>query len=65
MEKQVLSIKVSAGFYSRLKSNIGRGRISEFIEKVVDKELGEQEKQLEKEYQEAYQNPRLLAEAKK
>ena len=32
MEKQTLSIKISTDFYSRLKNEIGRGNISEFIE---------------------------------
>ena len=65
MEKQVLSIKVSAYFYNRLKSEVGKGRIGAFIERVVSKELGEQGRELEQEYLEAYQNPRLIREARK
>jgi hypothetical protein len=47
MEKQALSIKVSPNFYSRLKSEIGRGRIGEFIEKVVSRELDQGQKEFQ------------------
>lgn len=63
MEKQTLSIKISSDFYNRLRSHIGKGKISEFIEKVVSKELSDQEKKLELEYSKAYSNPQLLKEA--
>jgi hypothetical protein len=65
MEKRTLTIRVSAGFCDRLKENVGRGKMGDFIEKVVDRALSEQETELAKEYQRAYQNPRLLELAKK
>ena len=65
MEKRTLTIRVSTGFCDRLKNGVGRGKMGAFIEKVVDKELAEQESKLTQEYQRAYQNPRLLELAKK
>lgn len=64
MEKQVLSIRLSPYCYSLLKSEIGRGNIGEFVEKIVLKELGEKGRELEKEYLECYSNPRMKKEAK-
>jgi hypothetical protein len=65
MEKQTLTIRVSARFCNRLRNGVGRGKMGEFIEKVVGRELAEQETKLGREYQRAYQNPRLLELAKK
>lgn len=65
MEKRTLTIRVSAGFCNRLKEGVGRGKMGEFIERVVDRELAEHETKLAREYQKAYQNPRLLELAKK
>ena len=64
MEKQQLTIKISANTYYQLKTDIGRGRISEFIEKLVDRELGGKEKKVEQEYQQFYSNSQNLKEAK-
>jgi len=67
MEKQTLSIKISTDFYSRLKNEIGRGNISEFIEKVVSRELDQEQKELEKkliaDYQSVAKNKKLQKEA--
>jgi len=67
MEKQTLSIKISTDFYSRLKNEIGRGNISEFIEKVVSRELDQGQKELEKklivDYQSVAKNKKLQQEA--
>lgn len=64
MEKQQLTIKISADTYYQLKTDVGRGRISEFIENLVDRELGNKEKKIEQEYQQFYSNPKNLKEAK-
>lgn len=64
MEKQNLTIKISVDTYHQLRSDIGRGRISEFIENLVDRELGNKEKRIEQEYRDCYANPRMLKEAK-
>jgi predicted CopG family antitoxin len=64
MEKQNLTIKISVDTYHQLRSDIGRGRISEFIESLVNRELGGTEKKIEQEYRECYANPRMLKEAK-
>jgi len=53
MEKQVVSIRINPSLYQQLKSEVGRGRISAFIEKLVSKELNEQDQKLAQEYQTA------------
>jgi hypothetical protein len=53
MEKQVVSIRINPHLYQQLKSEIGRGRISAFIEKLITKELQDQEQKLAQEYQAA------------
>jgi hypothetical protein len=64
MERKSLNIKVSSNVYNLLKSDIGKGKISEFVESLIVKELGSSEKRIEQEYQECYANPRMLKEAK-
>ena len=64
MEKKHLNIKVSASVYDTLKSDIGRGNISDFVEDLIVRELGSSEKKIEQEYRECYSNPRLLKEAR-
>ena len=64
MEKQQLTIKISPIVYNQLKSDVGKGKISDFIEGLVVRELGSSEKRIEQEYQECYANPRMLKEAK-
>jgi predicted CopG family antitoxin len=68
MEKQVakqnLTIKISRNTYHQLKSDIGKGKMSDFIERLITKELGGTEKRIEQEYRECYANPRMLKEAK-
>ena len=39
MEKQVLSIKVTSDFYHRLRNNVPKGKVSAFIEEIINKEL--------------------------
>lgn len=65
MEKQNLTIKISVDTYHQLRSDIGRGNISQFIENLVNRELGSSEKRIEQEYKECYTNPRMIKEAKK
>jgi len=64
MEKQNLSVKVSVEVYRQLKSDIGKGKISDFVEGLINKELGGTEKRIEQEYRECYANPRMIKEAK-
>ena len=64
MEKQQLTIKISPIVYHQLKSDVGKGKISDFIEGLVVKELGASEKRTEQEYRECYSNPRMIKEAK-
>jgi len=63
-KKQHLSVKLAPEVYNLLKSDIGRGNISVFVENLIVKELGSSEKRIEREYQECYSNPRMLKEAK-
>jgi hypothetical protein len=65
MEKRTITIRVSANFHDRLRNGVGRGKMGEFIEKVVDRELVEQETKLTQEYKEVYQRPHLKKLAKK
>lgn len=53
MEKQVVSIRINPDLYQKLKSEVGNGRISHFIESLIDKELSNQDQKLAQEYQEA------------
>ena len=64
MEKQNLSVKVSVDIYNQLKSDIGKGKISDFVEGLIVRELGTTEKRIEQEYRECYANPRMIKEAK-
>ena len=64
MERKSLNVKVSSNVYNLLKSDIGKGKISEFVESLIVRELGSSEKRIEQEYQECYANPRMIKEAK-
>lgn len=64
MEKQNLNVKISSAVYNQLKSDIGKGKISDFVEGLINKELGGTEKKIEQEYRECYANPRMIKEAK-
>jgi hypothetical protein len=63
MERKSLNVKVSANVYNLLKSDIGKGKISEFVESLIVRELGSSEKRIEQEYRECYANPRMIKEA--
>lgn len=64
MEKKNLNVKVASEVYNLLKSDIGKGRISDFVEELIVRELGSTEKKIEQEYREFYSNPQNLKEAK-
>jgi predicted CopG family antitoxin len=64
MEKHSLTIKINPNIYHQLKSDIGKGKMSDFIENLIVKELGSSEKKIEQEYREFYANPQNLKEAK-
>lgn len=64
MEKQSLNVKLNSEIYYQLKSEIGKGKISVFVENLIVKELNSSDKKVEREYREAYDNSRLLTEAK-
>jgi hypothetical protein len=64
MEKIHLTVRVNPEIYHQLKSDIGRGSISLFVENLIVKELGSSEKRIEQEYREFYSDPRNLKEAK-
>lgn len=63
MENQTLSIKISSDIYRQLKDEVGKGKISKFIEKLVARELSMQDKKLAQEYQEAAQDKKRWKEA--
>jgi len=63
-KKQHLSVKVTPEVYNLLKSDIGKGKISDFVESLIVRELGTSEKRIEQEYRECYANPRMIKEAK-
>ena len=64
MEKHSLTIKINPNIYHQLKSDIGKGNMSDFIEGLITKELGSSEKKIEQEYREFYSDPQNLKEAK-
>lgn len=64
MEKQVLSVKVDVSLYRQLKSEVGQGKISRFVENLIARELTSQEQKLAKEYQEAAKDKSRWKEAK-
>jgi predicted CopG family antitoxin len=64
MEKQSLTIKINPDIYHQLKSDVGKGNMSDFIERLITKELGSSEKKIEQEYRECYANPRMIKLAK-
>ena len=61
--KQVVSIKINPQIYRQLKSEVGRGRVSAFIEKLITQELSNQEQKLAQEYKVAAQDKKRWKEA--
>lgn len=56
MEKQTLSVKINTQLYQQLKVQIGKGKISEFVEKTLTEKLAEKDKGLELAYKEIAQD---------
>ena len=56
MEKQTLSVKINIQLYQQLKVQIGKGKISEFVEKTLTEKLAEKDKELEMAYKEISQD---------
>jgi hypothetical protein len=62
---RTFSINLPFPLYERLLSKAGKGRVSPFIKKLVEKDLGEEEEELAQAYKRCYtNNPHLLEEAK-
>ena len=54
--KQVLSVKINTQLYQQLKTQIGKGRISQFVEETLVEKLKQKELELEQAYQEIAQD---------
>ena len=54
--KQVLSIKINIQLYQQLKTQIGKGKISQFVEETLMEKLGQKELELEQAYKEISQD---------
>ncbi len=63
MEKQVLSVKVDVNLYYQLKNEVGKGKISRFVESLIAQELNKQNQKLAQEYQAAAQDKSRWKEA--
>ncbi len=63
MEKQVLSVKLDINLYWKLKSEVGKGKISRFVENLIAQELNKQDQKLAQEYQESAKDKNRWKEA--
>jgi hypothetical protein len=63
MVKQMLSVKIDVNVYQQLRSEVGKGNISGFVEKAVAKELGKHDNKLEREQKEFQK--KLIADYKR
>ena len=63
MAKQMLSVKIDANVYQQLRSEVGKGNISGFVERAVAKELGNYDDKLEQEQKEFQR--KLIADYKR
>jgi hypothetical protein len=54
--KQVLSIKINTQLYQQLKTQIGKGKISQFVEETLMEKLEQKELELEQAYKEIAQD---------
>jgi len=54
--KQVLSVKINTQLYQQLKAQIGKGKISDFVEKTLTEKLEQKELELEQAYKEIAQD---------
>jgi hypothetical protein len=63
---RTFSINLPFPLYEKLLNKAGKGRVSTFIKKLVEKELSDEEEELAQAYRECYtNNPHLLELAKK
>lgn len=65
MDKRTLSITINHQLYDRLQEEIGRGRISQLTERLIEEHLDQRKNNLAKAYQEAYQEGSPLLELSK
>lgn len=56
--KQVLSVKINNHLYQQLKTQIGKGKISQFVEKTLTEKLQQKDQELELAYKEIAQDKR-------
>ncbi|MCE8163596.1 MAG: hypothetical protein I3274_05280 [Candidatus Moeniiplasma glomeromycotorum] len=56
MEKQTLSIRINKKLSQQLKNKIGKGKISEFMEKILIEKLAAKDRELELAYKEITQD---------
>jgi indole-3-glycerol phosphate synthase len=63
MVKQMLSVKIDAGVFQQLKSEVSKGNISRFVEKAVVRELGKHDDKLKREQKEFQK--KLIADYKR
>jgi hypothetical protein len=62
---RTFSINLPFPLYEKLVNKAGKGRVSTFIKKLVEKELSNEEEELGEAYRRCYtNNPHLLEEAK-
>jgi ribosomal protein S20 len=61
---RTFSINLPFPLYEKLLNKAGKGRVSTFIKKLVEKELSDEEEELAQAYRECYSNPRMIEEAK-
>lgn len=61
--RHTMSIKMDTQLYWKLKDEVGKGKISRFIENLVSKELNKQDQKLAQEYQEAARDKNRWKEA--
>ncbi|RHZ35183.1 hypothetical protein [endosymbiont GvMRE of Glomus versiforme] len=50
--KQVLSVKINTQLYQQLKTQIGKGKISEFVERTLTEKLEQKDQEPEIAYKE-------------
>ena len=55
MEKQMLIVSIDVNVYQQLRNEIGKGKISGFVERAVVKELSDYDGKLEREQKEFQQ----------
>lgn len=62
---RTFSINLPFPLYEKLVNKAGKGRVSTFIKKLVEKELSDEDEKLGQAYKKCYtNNPHLLEEAK-